>query len=186
MTQQMHDALYNKTIKDVTKEDLELYTNLINLNAYKKTAIWAGALALPIVVPMGIMVLPSMPLVTIALTGFVELALVPLSHLAININANDSISKLGLSKKEFKAFKKSGGLKRIRKILKEYKKNPYKANKIYPLPNGLTVEDLEKNEPKNTSTKKEIKQQKLIEQQKLEERKNADKVLGRNFEELEK
>ena len=73
------------------------------------------------------------------------------------------MDELGLTEKEYKAFKKSGGIKRIKNILKEYKKNPYNATNIYPLPSGLAVESFEQTQQKSPQEQNSEKQQKLDE-----------------------
>ena len=176
MDQQMHDALYNKTIKDVTRSDLKLYEEILGVKSKETQPLFEVGIASAIAIPLSVF------LFSFALTlpiWFGPLALCSIMlvlgggfNLLARMVANEWRERLGLTKKEFKAFKKSGGIKRIKNILKEYKKNPYNATTIYPLPNGIKVEDFE------TEVKQKIEtyETKIKEQQKKEHEQEIDEI----------
>ncbi|MBQ3494507.1 MAG: hypothetical protein IJA69_03745 [Clostridia bacterium] len=160
MTQQLYDTLYNKTIEDVTKEDLNLYNRLVGLSSCNKDAPLTAAVTLPMMFVLGNLILPGSIGIVSAITFGAGIPLFSFFYLSDLLSARSVLKEnIGISPKEFRQFKKSGGIKRIKKILKEYKKNPYKASKIHPLPGGLTVEDYEANSKKQAQIVEQLQSQ---------------------------
>ena len=157
MDKQTYDSLYNKTIEDVTEDDLQLYTQILN-STPRLNSLWpCYFVAMSIFIPVWL-TLPVPPLLIAALHAFPALFIGAFNG-AMNTRFWDNITKLNISKQEYKQFKRSGGIKRIKKIVKEFEENPYKAPKIHPLPGGLTVADYEAHSKKQTEIVKQVQSQ---------------------------
>ncbi len=153
MTKEQHRLLYETDINNITAEDVEklnLYLIRQNDEFMRKTLWGIGSIA-GLGFPFLFSALANAWSVLDLLFGVSIISIGGFCGFVSLISYN---AKLDISKKEWKEFKKSGGIKRIKNLVFEYTKTPkyeYEAK-------ALEVEKKEKELAKATALKNELRQ----------------------------
>lgn len=126
MTQENRDVLYNKQAHELNKKDANYIDKLMlkkDNNFFIKETFIVPPLAF-ILVPilMSLIGFFSLNLVTLTIMGVVGTLMGGILGGALSLK-NISLKSLGLTRKEWKELKKSGRLKELEQILKEYDKS---------------------------------------------------------------
>ena len=151
MTQETRDVLYNKQVDELNKQDVKYIDKLIckdgNDFFIKETLILTPAIffIMPLILGLCGLIINPVVLGILTATGFIIGGLLGGT---LNVK-NYSLKELGLTRKDWKALKKSGRLKELKQIVKEYDKSlKSELDNLYEREAKITAEINEKEEEK--------------------------------------